>query len=103
MRPSVVSKTGVGQTAVVPVDYLQSRFAVSAAGVVNGTVTFNIEHTYDDVLNPAVTPTWFAPAADSGKTANHDKGFTSPVRGIRGNVTAGTGTLTLTVLQGDPR
>lgn len=103
MRPVVVSKTGTGQTAVVPTDYMQISFAVSAAVVVSGTVTFNIEHTYDDVLDPAVTPTWFAPTADSGKTANYDKGYAFPIRGVRVNTTAGTGTVTLTVLQGDPR
>lgn len=100
MRPVTVSKTGVGQTAVVPVDYAAAYDATSAAAVVSGTVTFNIEHTYDNVLDSAVTPTWFALAADTGKTANHFREYLAPIRGIRANITAGTGSVTLTVLQG---
>lgn len=100
MRPVTVSKTGVGQTAIVPMDYALAHFSASAAVIVDGTVTFNIEHTYDNVLDSAVTPVWFAPAADAGKTANHDKAYSAPIRGVRANVTAGTGTVTMTVLQG---
>ena len=102
MRPVIVSQTGVG-TKVVPVDYLQVPPRISAAGIVTGTATFNIEHTYSNVNDPTVTPVWFAPTADSGKSANYDKGFEFPIMGIRLNVTAGTGSVALTVLQGDPR
>jgi len=102
MRPVVVSQTGVG-ARIIPVDYLQVAFSVGVGVTVTGTVTFSIEHTYDDALNPAVTPIWFAPTADAGKTANYDKGFVTPIRAVRLNVTAGTGTAVMTVLQGDPR
>jgi hypothetical protein len=100
MRPVVVSRTGSGLTAVVPVDYLQNAFNVNVAAVLTGSVTFTLEHTHDNVLDPTVTPTWFA---DSERIANYTKAYTNPIRAIRGNVSAGAGTITLTVLQGNPR
>ena len=102
MRPVFVSQTCVG-TRIVPVDYLQNRFLVGVGVVVSGTVTYSVQHSYDDVLNPAVTPVWFTATDFSGKTANFDGSYVSPIRGLRLNVTAGTGTATMTVLQGDPR
>lgn len=93
MRPITVTRTGVGATTTVLLDWQNSSFAVGVGVVVSGTVTFNIEHTYDGT-------NWFAPAADTGKTANHDKGYTTPVLGVRTNVTAGTGSVAMTVLQG---
>ena len=94
MRPVTISRTGVG-TVVVLLDHQTAPFAIGVGAVVSGTVTYNIEHSYDGT-------NWFAPAADSGKTGNHDKGFVTPVAGIRINVTAGTGSVTATVLQGTP-
>lgn len=103
MRPVTVSKTGVGQTAVVPVDYLQTAFAIGFGVVVSGTVTYTVQHTFDNVLDPTVTPTWFPHETLAGQTASQDGNYAFPIRGIRIDNTAGTGSTTLTVLQGDPR
>lgn len=94
MRPVTISRTGVGAVSTL-LDHQTAPFSVGVGVAVSGTVTYNIEHTYDGT-------TWFAPAADAGKTAAHDKGFVTPVYGIRLNVTAGTGSVTGTVLQGTP-
>lgn len=94
MRPMTLSRTGVGAVAA-PLDHQTTPFAVGVGVVVSGTVTYNIEHSYDG-LN------WFAPAGDSGKTGNYDKGFVTPIAWVRINVTAGTGSVTATVLQGTP-
>ena len=93
MRPITVTQTGVGATTTVLLNWQNSPFAVGVGVVVSGTVTFSIEHTNDGT-------NWFAPAADTGKTANHAKGYTIPALGVRTNVTAGTGSVTMTVLQG---
>lgn len=103
MRPVVVSKTGVGQTAVVPVDYLQANFGIGFAVVISGTITYTVQHTFDNVLDSSVTPTWFPHESLVDKTGNEDGNYAFPIRGIRINNTAGTGSTTLTVLQGDPR
>lgn len=94
MRPLTISRTGVGAVSVL-LDHQTAPFSVGVGVVVTGTVTYNIEHSYDG-------SNWFAPAADSGKTASHDKGFVTPILAVRLNVTAGTGTVTASILQGTP-
>ena len=103
MRPVTVSRTGVGQSAVVPTDYMQISPSVGVGAVVSGTVTYNVEHTYSDVLDPTVTPVWFVAPELSAQTTSKDGVYVGPIRGLRVNVTAGTGSVTMTVLQGDPR
>lgn len=100
MRPQVISITGTGTTAWIPLDYKQSPFNVSVAAVVNGTVTYDIEHTFDEIFDTKVTPTAFKHASITAQTANKDGNYAFPVRAIRVNNTAGTGTTTLTILQG---
>lgn len=103
MRPVVVSKTGVGTSTIVPVNYAQAPFNVGVAAVLSGTATFSIQHTYDNIFDLDVTPNWFTDVDLLGKTANVDGAFVTPIRAIRVNITSGTGTVTLTVLQGNPR
>lgn len=100
MRPQVISITGTGTTAWIPLDYKQSPFNVSVAAVVNGTVTYDIEHTFDEIFDTTVTPTAFKHASITAQTANKDGNYAFPVRAIRVHNTAGTGTTTLTILQG---
>jgi len=100
MRPQVIKQTGTGTTAWIPMDYKQSPFNVGLGAVVSGTVTFDIEHTFDDVFDPAVTPVAFKHSTMVTKSANADGNYAFPVRAIRINNTAGTGDTTLTILQG---
>lgn len=100
MRPQVFSVTGTGTSAWIPVDYKQAPFNVSFGVVVNGTVTYDIEHTFDDVRVAGVTPTAFKHATVTAQTANKDGNYSAPVMAVRINNTAGTGTTTVTLLQG---
>ena len=100
MTPSVVSKTGTGTSAWVPVDYRQSVTNIGLGIVVNGTVTYDVEHTFDNIFDSTVTPTAFKHATITGQTANKDGAYNAPIRAVRLNNTAGTGTTTMTVLQG---
>lgn len=102
MRPSSFSQTGVGTTAWFPVNYRQSPFNASFGCVVSGTVTYTVEHTFDDVFDPAVTPTAFPNATVAAATANANGNYAFPIRAVRLNITAGTGTVTVTWLQGAP-
>jgi len=101
MRPQVITKSSTGTSAWIPMDYKQSPFNVGLGAVVNGTITFDIEHTFDDVFDPAVTPVAFKHSTLVSKTANADGNYAFPVRAIRINNTAGTGGTTLTILQGN--
>jgi hypothetical protein len=103
MRPQVVSKTGTGETAVVVVDHYRNPFNIGFAVVVSGTITYTVQHTFDDVLDSSVTPTWFSHLAAFGLSSSVDGNYAFPVRGIRVSNTAGAGTTTLTVIQaGEP-
>jgi hypothetical protein len=100
MRPQVIKKSLTGTTAWIPLDYKQNPFNASFAVVVNGTITYDVEHTFDDVYDPSVTPVAFKHATIVAQTANKDGNYSSPVRAVRLNNTAGTGSTTMTILQG---
>ena len=100
MRPQIFSITGTGQSAWVPLDYKQNPFNVGFGVVATGTVTYDVEHTFDDVFDSAVTPTAFKHETLVSQTTNQDGNYAFPIRAIRLNNTAGTGTSTATLLQG---
>ena len=100
MRPQELSITGTGVSAWIPLDYKQNPFNVGFGVVVNGTITYDIEHTFDDVFDSTVTPTAFKHSTLVSQTANKDGNYAFPIRAIRLNNTAGTGDTTLTILQG---
>lgn len=100
MRPQIFSATGVATSAWIPLDYKQSPFNIGFGVVINGTITYDIEHTFDDVFDPAVTPTAFKHATLVSQTTNKDGNYIVPIRAIRVNNTAGTGSTTVTLLQG---
>ena len=100
MRPQVISITGTGTTAWIPLDYKQNPFNIGLGIVVNGTITYDIEHTFDDVFAQDTTPTAFKHSSLTAQTTNKDGNYAFPIRAIRINNTAGTGTTTLTILQG---
>lgn len=109
MRPQVQSQTGVGITNPIIVNYRQNNFKIGLATLVDGTITYSIQHTLDDPANFSgqtdynTNANWFDndDAALVGATANQDGNIFFPIRAIRANATAGTGTVTLTVLQGN--
>ena len=101
MRPQVISKAASGTTAWIPVDYKQSPFNVGMGLVISGTLTADVEHTFDDPYDSTITPTAFKNSTLVSKTSSADGNYAFPVRAIRLNVTAYTsGTATLTILQG---
>lgn len=99
MRPITQSQTGVGTTTAVPMDHYISPFNVGFGVVVSGTVTYTVQHTFSDVFNTSVVPTWFNHPVIAAQTANQDGNYAFPVTAMRLNVTAGTGTATITIVQ----
>ena len=98
MRQQVVSKTGVGSSAIIPMNLDSTPFNVGFGVVVAGTVTYTVQHTFD---NPWTTtsPVWFDHPTVAAEDANADGNYAFPVAAIKVAVTAGTGTATLTVIQ----
>lgn len=98
-RPWTTTVTGVANSPVYPVD--GHRNAGIALGVkVSGTITYKVQHTFDDVFAKAFDPstaTWYDHPSLTG-SANLDSNYAYLPRGIRLITTAGTGSATLTAL-----
>jgi hypothetical protein len=100
MRPSVITQAATGTSAWFPVNYRADPFNAGFGCVITGSPTYTVEHTFDDVFDPTVTPTAFPHATVAGATANQNSNYAFPIRAIRLSVTAGTGSVSLTWLQG---
>lgn len=102
MRPKTLTQTGVGTSTAYPIDWRQQNFQVSLGGSVSGTATYTVQHTFDNILDPAVGAggaTWYNHSFLAGQTGSADGNYAFPVTGIRINQTAGTGTTSLRVVQ----
>ena len=65
--------------------------------IVDGTVNYTVEHTFDD---PAVGfTTWFPHPTIAALAVNADGNYAFPVTGIRLTVNSGGGTATLKLIQ----
>lgn len=106
-QPNVLTQTGVGQTDWYPTDIHLNPFNIGFGVVVTGTATYSVEHTFDRLLLPDGQPptgvTAFAHETINAQTDNQDGNYAFPVTGVRLNVTAGTGTVTLTTIQAGMR
>jgi len=74
-------------------------FNVGFGVVVTGTVTYTVQHSFD---NPWTTtsPVWFDhPTVAAKVDVNADGNYAFPVAAIKVVVTSGSGTATLTVIQ----
>jgi hypothetical protein len=101
VRPQTVSQTGVGNSVPVPTDVYLTPFNVTIAVEVTGTVTYSVVWTTDDVWNvPAGSLNWNAAAANlTAQTTNQVGSLISPVTAVQLQVTAGTGTAVMRVIQ----
>lgn len=97
----VRSRTGVGATSPIYFGSYGPGGTIGWQVVVTGTVTYDVQESNDAVTTAqdgnGGTPTnWFTDAAGSAKSANANSNVTGPCRWMRVNVTAGTGSVTLT-------
>ena len=97
MKVQTVSKTGTGSSDVLVMNTNTTPFNVGFGVVVDGTVTYTVQHTFDD---PAVEfTTWFSHPTVVDETANADGNYAFPVTGVKVLVTDGDGTATLNLIQ----
>lgn len=106
MRPQRVTVSSQTASAWIPVNFRpEHEFAIGIGCVVTGgsTLTYSVEHTFDDIFDPTVTPTAFTHATIAAETTSQDGNYAFPVRAVRLNVTAYTaGSVTMTLLQAGP-
>ena len=105
MRPIRVTVGSATSSAPIPLDTYSDPFNVSIGVVLSAgaTLTYTVEHTFDDVFaanfDPA-TATWFANSGLSAKTTSLDGNYVSPVTAVRLRISACTsGNATMTVIQ----
>ena len=97
MKVQTVSKTGVGSSSALVMNTNQTPFNVGFGVVVSGTVTYTVQHTFDD---PGVGfTTWFSHPTIFDETTNQDGNYAFPVTGIKLLVTDGSGTATMNLVQ----
>ena len=97
MKVQTVSKTGAGNSSALVMNTNISPFNVGFGVVVSGSVTYTVQHTFDD---PGVGfTTWFNHPSIATLSANADGNYAFPVTGIRVSVASGGGTATLSVVQ----
>lgn len=122
MRQMVVSTTTVETSDPVVLDPYIAPFQVSIGVAMDAGSEISVEHTFSDVLDSSITPTWystFSSAADEGYllqengdailqetgdfiltgeySVSHYVDF--PVAAVRLNAIQNSGTITMTVLQ----
>ena len=97
----VLTETGV--TDPVPMDQYISPFNVGLCVIVDGTVSYTVQHTFDDPFasdfDPA-TATWFNHTDLASQATSEDGNYAFPVRAIRLNSTiTGEGSTTIKIAQ----
>lgn len=104
MRPVTVTASAVAASAPVVLDYLVDDFKVGIVVKVTGTITYTVQYTMDDPFaSGGLTGATWIDSSDTGvvgATATKATSFTFPVRAVRVNNTAGTGSTSMTVVMG---
>lgn len=99
MRPVEYTLTGVQNGAPIVIDRYVAPTNIGIGVDIGGTITFSVQHTFDDVFDPNVTPLWFNHPTLNGLSADSDGNYASPPFAVRLITTAGTGTARIRLLQ----
>ena len=100
MRPISVTVNGVGNSVAIPTDYYANPFNIGFGVVVNGSVNYTVQHTFDNIQDPNATITWFPHPTVFNENANQDGNYAFPVTAVRiVNNPDAIGSVTFTVIQ----
>ena len=86
MRPVEINITTVGgveNSNAIPLNWRENSFTVGIGVVVTGTVNYTVQHTFDNVQDSSLSPSWFDNVGITAKTANEDGNLAAPVRAVR--------------------
>lgn len=104
-RPVRLTVGAQGVTPPVPLNNVATVFNVGIGVVLSAgaSLTYSVEHTFDDITAPTFNPataTWFQNSGLTAQTTSKDGSYAAPVLAVRLNVTSWTsGTATLVVIQ----
>lgn len=91
----------VASGAVLPLNFENTATGIGFVCAVTGTVNYSVEHTYDNVLDAAISPLWLPHGISNmtNATTTQESNFVIPVAGMRVVINSGTGSVKTTVLQ----
>lgn len=105
MRPVRIQVASLADSAVIPLDVNQGPFNVGVGvGLSAGaSLTYSVQHTFDDVWAPGFNPAtavWYSNSSLTTKTTSLDGNYAFPVTAVRLSVSVyASGTATMTVIQ----
>ena len=91
MREISQTLTATGATDPAPMDQYISPFNVGLGVIVSGTVSYTVQHTFDDPFASdfdPLTANWFNHPDLTSESGNNDGNYAFPVRAIRLNVSS---------------
>lgn len=101
MRPVTLTVSGSPAASGVYAVDIHREGGIAMGAKVTGTITFQVQHTFDDVFAPGFDPstaTWYNHLTLTG-SSNVDSNYAYLPRGIRVTTSAGTGSVALTIVQ----
>ena len=105
MRATSVTVSSATQSAAIPVNQYAGDFKISLGCVISvgADLTYKIQHTFDNIYNSSITPTWFDHCSLVGLITSKDGSYRAPITAVRLNVTNYiSGSVTLTIISGGP-
>jgi hypothetical protein len=103
MRPVYFTISGAsGVSPVFPVNAYIAPTNLGLGATVTGTITYTVQYTFDDVFAANYNPSsgnWVNHPTLTAQTTSKDSNIAYPVSGVRIISTAGTGSVTLTIIE----
>lgn len=98
MKVQVVSQTDTGSSDAIVINTNTNPCNIGFGVTIDsGSPTYTVQHTFDD---PAVGfTTWFDHPTVVGETADADGNYAFPITGVKVAISAGTGTVTMKLVQ----
>jgi hypothetical protein len=104
MRPFSVTVGSQTSSIALPVNWRQKPFSVGIGCVVSpgANLEYTVQHTFDDIFDPTVTPTWMNHETIVNAVSTQDGNYAFPCRAVRLTVGSWTsGDVTMTFIQGE--
>jgi hypothetical protein len=103
MRPVYFTISGASAASpVCPVNTYIAPTNLALGATVTGTITYTVQYTFDDVFADnyvAASGNWTNHPTLTAQTATKDANIAYPVTGVRIISTAGTGSVTLAIIE----
>ena len=107
MRPVSLTVNGIGTSAPIVLNYMQTPFNASISVIVTGVATYTVQHTFDDIFASnyvAANGNWWNNdnANLVGATSSQTGNYSAPIRASRlvVNNAQPDASVTLEIIQG---